>query len=261
MTQAIFPINAAGNHRFQLIIAQGSPLGTRNRRVNIDDFQITNYVQVSENPALAAEMNGTATPTGGRFTYSSTAVGQSRSATLLLRNTGAQALTISSSSFGGTGFRLATPLENVTIPSLGNQTVQLFFEPTVLQTYDDSLRIISNDPATPTYTIRLSGPTFDASTAISIAQARTLPLGTNVTVAGWITVGNELGGPAYLQDATAGIATFWPALHTSVQTGDSVVVSGPLGEFGNTPGTLGDGLRQISVPVGSSDQNTHEVPL
>jgi hypothetical protein len=156
MTQAIFPINAAGNHRFQLIIAQGSPLGTRNRRVNIDDFQITNYVQVSENPALAAEMNGTATPTGGRFTYSSTAVGQSRSATLLLRNTGAQALTISSSSFGGTGFRLATPLENVTIPSLGNQTVQLFFEPTVLQTYDDSLRIISNDPATPTYTIRLS---------------------------------------------------------------------------------------------------------
>lgn len=254
MIQAVFPINAAGNHRFEVVIVEGSPTGTRNRRVNIDDFRITNYVEVSQSPSMAAEVNGVAVPSNARFTFANTAVGQSRSATLLLRNTGAQALTISGSSFGGTGFRLATPVDNVTIPALSNQSFQLLFEPTVLQTYSDSLRIVSNDPATPTYTIRLSGPTFDANTAISIAQARSLPLGTSVTVSGWITVGNELGGPAYFQDTTGGLATFWPALHTAVQTGDSVVVSGPLGEFGNTPGIVGNGLRQISVPVGSAEE-------
>ena len=254
MAQAIFPINAAGNHRFQVIIVTGSTVTTTSRRINIDDFRITDYVQVSENPALAAEVNGTAVPTGGRFTFANTAVGQSRSATLLLRNTGAQALTISGSSFGSTGFRLATPVDNVTIPALSNQSFQLIFEPTALQTYDDSLRIASNDPAKPTYTIKLTGPTFDANTAISIAQARALPLGTNVTVTGWITVGNELGGPAYFQDATGGLASFWTPLHAAVQTGDSVVVSGPLGEFGNSIGVVGDGLRQISVPAGSNEE-------
>jgi len=253
MTQAIFPINAAGNHRFQIVIVSGSTVTTTNRRISIDDFRMTDYVEVSQNPAMAAEVNGVAVPTGGRFTFANTAVGQSRAATLLLRNTGAQALTISGSSFGSTGFRLATPVDNVTIPALSNQAFQILFEPTALISYDDSLRISSNDPAKPTYTIKLTGPTFDASTAIPISQARSLPLGTTVTVSGWITVANELGGPAYFQDQTGGLAAFWTPLHAAVQTGDSVVVSGPLGEFGNSVGITGDGLRQISIPAGSSE--------
>ncbi len=254
MIQAVFQINAPGNHRFEVEIVEGSPTGTRNRRVNIDDFRITNYVHLSETPTITAEINGSAVAKGSTFSFPATAVGLSRAVTLTLRNTGSQTLVLSDATFGGTGFRLGSSLNGVSIPSLGNRSFQLIFEPTVLKTYQDSIRIASNDPVNPTFTIKLTGPTFDSRAPISIAQARSLPLGTNVTVTGWITVGAQLGGPAYFQDATGGLAAFWPALHSAVQNGDSVVISGPLGEFGNTPGVVGDGLRQISVPTGSTDQ-------
>lgn len=81
---------------------------------------------------------------------------------------------------------------------------------------------------------------------ISISDARNASLGTTVRITGWVTVANELGGPVYLQDGTAGIAVYHIPLHTSVEIGDSIVVEGPLSEFGNTPGTAGNGLRQIS---------------
>ncbi len=253
-TQAVFPINQSGNHRFQIVITSGSPVGTRNRRVNIDDFRVTNYIQLSESPTISAEVNGAAVANAGTFAFNSTAVGQTRSASLLIRNTGSQTLTITGATFASSGFSLASSLADVSIPSLGIHEVNLTFTPTALQTYNDVLTIQSNDPVNPSFAINLEGPTFDASTPITIAEARALPLGTNVTVSGWITVSDELGGPAYFQDETGGLASFWPALHSAVQTGDSVVITGPLGEFGNTPGTVGDGLRQISVPSGSTDE-------
>ncbi|MCH8568083.1 MAG: T9SS type A sorting domain-containing protein [Balneolales bacterium] len=86
---------------------------------------------------------------------------------------------------------------------------------------------------------------------ISIAEARQLPLGTVVTVAGWITVTDEFRGPVYFQDETAGIAWFNGPLmregefDLDIAHGDSLVITGTLGEFGNTPGSSGDGLRQI----------------
>jgi phosphatidylserine/phosphatidylglycerophosphate/cardiolipin synthase-like enzyme len=43
---------------------------------------------------------------------------------------------------------------------------------------------------------------------IPIAEARTHPIGTTVTVQGVVTNGSELGNIRYLQDATAGIAAF-----------------------------------------------------
>lgn len=252
LTQAVFPINQPGNHRFRIVKISGG--AATNERVNIDDFRITNYIELSDTPAISAEINGAAVAKSGTFAFNSTAVGQTRSATLLLRNTGSETLTISGSSFAVGGFSLASSLTGVSIPSLGIHEVDITFTPTVLQAYEDSITITSNDPVNPSFTIHLEGPTFDAGSPITLAEARALPLGTNVTVSGWITVGDELGGPAYFQDGTGGLASFWPALHTAVQTGDSVVITGPLGEFGNTPGTAGDGLRQISVPAGSADE-------
>ncbi len=254
MIQTTFQINQPGNHRFEIQVVVGSPVGTRNRRVNIDDFRITNYIQVSESPTISAEVNGAAVTNAGTFAFNSTAVGQTRSASLLIRNTGSQTLTLTGSSFASGGFSLASSLAGVNISSLGIHEVNITFTPTVLQTYNDVITIQSNDPVNPSFTINLEGSTFDASTPITLAEARALPLGTNVTVSGWITVGNELGGPAYFQDATGGLASFWPALHAAVQMGDSVVITGPLGEFGNTPGSAGDGLRQISVASGSTDE-------
>ncbi|MBN8705452.1 MAG: T9SS type A sorting domain-containing protein [Bacteroidetes bacterium] len=81
---------------------------------------------------------------------------------------------------------------------------------------------------------------------IAVAEARNLALGTIVTVTGRITVANELGGPAYFQDNTAGMGVFETTLHTAVAIGDSVKITGPLAEFGSKTGEPGTGLFQIS---------------
>jgi endonuclease/exonuclease/phosphatase family metal-dependent hydrolase len=87
---------------------------------------------------------------------------------------------------------------------------------------------------------------IESQSIISIEDARSVQLGTTVRITGWVTVANELGGPVFLQDETAGIAVFHNPLHTAVEIGDSIVVEGPISEFGNTPGSTGNGLRQIS---------------
>jgi endonuclease/exonuclease/phosphatase family metal-dependent hydrolase len=87
-----------------------------------------------------------------------------------------------------------------------------------------------------------------------IAEARALPFGTRVTVTGWVTVANEFEGPVYFQDETAGLAAFYPPLHTAVEIGDSLVITGPITEFRpgsiGTPGTF---LRQIAAHDGDDD--------
>lgn len=259
LQQAVFQINAPGIHRFRIVKITDSPTSGNQLRMNIDDFRVTAYVQVAENPTITAEINGAAFTTGSQFAFQPTAPGQTRTASLLIRNTGSQNLVINGTGFNSSVFSLSESLTGASIASLGTRTVAIRYNPVVLTTYIDTLKIQSNDPATPVFTIRLNGPTFDSGTPIPISEARALPLGSQVTVTGWITVGNELGGPSYFQDNTGGLAAFWPALHTAVQEGDSVVVSGPLGEFGNSTGVVGNGLRQISLPAGSTDEITFTV--
>ncbi len=81
---------------------------------------------------------------------------------------------------------------------------------------------------------------------ISLDSARTLPKNTRVTVTGFVTVANEFGGPLYFQDATAGLAVYKTDLHAAAQIGDSIVVTGPLGEFGATNGQPGTGLLEVT---------------
>jgi hypothetical protein len=71
---------------------------------------------------------------------------------------------------------------------------------------------------------------------ISIAEARTKPSGSVVTVAGIVTNGSELGTIRYMQDATAGIAAFPGAgsvagFAAAVKEGDSLLVTGTLVDF------------------------------
>ncbi len=91
-----------------------------------------------------------------------------------------------------------------------------------------------------------------AQSPVPIADAKALAIGTVVTVAGRVTVAAEFGGPAYFQDATGGMPVFFNALHAAVQPGDSVVVTGPLSEFGATTGQVGTGLKQLSCPTGNT---------
>jgi phosphatidylserine/phosphatidylglycerophosphate/cardiolipin synthase-like enzyme len=73
---------------------------------------------------------------------------------------------------------------------------------------------------------------------VSIATARTQPLGSTVTVRGVVTNGSELGIIRYLQDATAGIGLYDNANTAGLQRGDSVEVTGVLFDF--------NGLLEIS---------------
>ena len=79
-----------------------------------------------------------------------------------------------------------------------------------------------------------------------------------MTVAGRITVADEFSGPSFLQDQTAGIAVFWNPLHSAVQRGDSVIVTGPITEFNPIGGTPGDFLLQIAE-YQNDDDITFEV--
>lgn len=92
-------------------------------------------------------------------------------------------------------------------------------------------------------------------TPITIAEARQLPLGTTVTLTGWVTVTDEFRGPVFFQDETGGMAWYnAPLMRTGtfdieVAHGDSLVVTGQLREFGNIPGIPGTGLMQIENPT------------
>jgi phosphatidylserine/phosphatidylglycerophosphate/cardiolipin synthase-like enzyme len=85
-------------------------------------------------------------------------------------------------------------------------------------------------------------PNTQAQT-LSIAEARSLPEGSMVTVRGMVTNGPELGKIRYLQDGSAGIAAFpgngsQLGFEQNVQAGDSVLITGPTVYF--------QGLLEIS---------------
>lgn len=63
---------------------------------------------------------------------------------------------------------------------------------------------------------------------ITIAEARAATLGTTVTISGTLTVSFQLGGPAYIQDATGGIGVFDASVHGAgaYQIGDSLKITG-----------------------------------
>jgi len=83
-----------------------------------------------------------------------------------------------------------------------------------------------------------------SSQVMTIAQARSIPVGSTVTVQGAVTNGKELGRIRFLQDSTAGIAAFpeqegpVPAGFSAAKSGDSIEVSGVLKMY--------NGLLEIS---------------
>ena len=70
------------------------------------------------------------------------------------------------------------------------------------------------------------------SQVISIDSARSLPLGTVVTVSGVVTNGSELGIIRYFQDQTGGLCAYSSTLST-VNRGDSITIKGTLKSYNN----------------------------
>jgi len=75
-------------------------------------------------------------------------------------------------------------------------------------------------------------PTSDT---VTVAQARLLPLNSDVVLKAVLTATDHFGGPSYLQDSTAGIALFDPIVHGNglFNIGDEVWITASIGQFSN----------------------------
>ncbi|TVP74297.1 MAG: hypothetical protein EA352_10995 [Gemmatimonadales bacterium] len=96
---------------------------------------------------------------------------------------------------------------------------------------------------------------FEGSVLIDIAEARELPVGTVVTVQGVVTLRQGAWGAneLHIQDSSGGIDLFLGGTGVSgLEAGDSVQVTGPLGEFND--------LLQIDGPTSVEVLGTGTVP-
>jgi len=128
---------------------------------------------------------------------------------------------------------------SVSLASAGG-TIYVKFAPTA---GGPSSGAILHQSGSTSKSLALTGNGFDqAASVISIAHARAHALGDRVTIAGRVTVANELGNPAYVQDASGGIPVFDFNFAHGVTIGDSVIVTGPLGVFNDQKQISGNGI-------------------
>jgi phosphatidylserine/phosphatidylglycerophosphate/cardiolipin synthase-like enzyme len=81
------------------------------------------------------------------------------------------------------------------------------------------------------------------------------------TITGIITVANELGGPSYMQDNTAGIAVFYNDFSQAVKIGDSVVVRAKLTQFNGLTELIYFNTGSDSSSFSIVDSNKTVIPV
>ncbi|HKL14471.1 MAG TPA: hypothetical protein VJ915_02490, partial [Balneolaceae bacterium] len=227
-------------------------------RISVDDFRIEPFVELDATPTIVVRSGGEALQDSTLIEFPAAAVDASRTINIEIFNNGEPNLDISSVALtDGTAFSIDTDITG-TLASRESSTLSITFTPPAVDEYVDQVTISSNDPDKPVFVLNLSGSAISEDDITPIAEARGLEFGTRVTVAGRVTVGDEFSGPSFLQDQTAGIAVFWNPLHSAVQRGDSVIVTGPITEFNPIGGTPGDFLLQIAE-YQNDDDITFEV--
>ncbi|MBL6445589.1 T9SS type A sorting domain-containing protein [Fulvivirga sp. 29W222] len=88
---------------------------------------------------------------------------------------------------------------------------------------------------------------------ITIAEARAKAVGESVTILGILTATDHFGGPAYIQDSTAGIAIFDASIHGDMifQIGDSIKVTAVRGAFNDQEQLSGVSAMENYGPANS----------
>lgn len=208
---------------------------TAGNRINIDDVLISDYIETSDHPAILIRVNDIPYGNGSTFDFG-TNVGTA-SAYLQIRNTGIEDLVISSYEIDGVEFNIDANPE-VTLGYLETVGINLLFESETPGIKEGSIAFHTNDPENEVFVLHLTAETLDTSQPISIADARNLPMGTLVTVAGHVTVAHQFAGPVYFQDETAGIAWYSDSLMrqeylVGAVIGDSLLLTGHIGHFNN----------------------------
>jgi len=253
-------------------VSAGSSVSLSGTGIGYDDFQWTNTDtnskgSVNQNQTIEAVASEIDDPTiqvfvGGSevanedtVVFSSTLVGNTSELILEIKNLGNDTLRIANVSISGSPFS-ATGLVDSALAFNEVSEITVSFSPLASGQFfsNDGIQVASNAVNIPAFSLDVRGEAIDGSGSIPISQARTLPLGTRVTVSGRVTVANEFGGPLYMQDATAGLAVFWTDLHTAAEIGDSITVTGPLNVFkAGIDGPDSDFLLQISERVDDND--------
>ncbi len=208
---------------------------TAGNRINIDDVLISDYIETSDHPAILIRVNDTPYENGSTFDFG-TNVGAA-SAFLQIRNTGLEDLVISSYEIDGDEFSIDANPE-VTLGYLETVGINLLYTSDTPGIKEGVITFFTNDPENEAFTLHLTAETLDTSQPISIADARNLPMGTLVTVAGHVTVAHQFAGPVYFQDETAGIAWYSDELMrqeylVGAVIGDSLLLTGHIGHFNN----------------------------
>lgn len=239
LEEVTLPVNVSGNILFKFIHSGGGD------RLNVDDVSISDFIVAADDPTIAVTVDDISANSEDAIDFGSTLEGSKVSKTIEIKNTGNPNLVITSITTSGQGFSQTMEYDD-TLAFNEKTSVTVDFEPTGEGDFQGSFSITSNAVNASPFNFSFIGEGFADGALIPIADARKLPLGTRVTVAGRVTVGNEFGGPLYMQDGTAGIAVFWEALHTVAKVGDSVQVSGPLTVFKPIAGADEDFLLQIS---------------
>ncbi len=246
LEQVTLAVEKEENIRFKFIHASGSD------RLNIDDILITDYITPKDSTAMVVTDAGKEVNPADSVYFDNTGIDKSREKTIQIMNVGVDTLVISEVKAVGSYFSISALTDSVLgFKETGTFTVT--YAPTVEGWNSAEISITSNDSLFSQFSFYVAGQAFEESNVQPIADIRNLPLGSRVTVAGRVTVANEFTGPSFIQDNTAGIAIYWPALHTAVERGDSVVINGPLTEFNPIQGPEGDFLLQIGAHQGDND--------
>ncbi len=108
----------------------------------------------------------------------------------------------------GAGFGTSLTIPFATA-NAGNTTIFVRYNPTAGTSHTGNITHTSTGATTVNVAVSGSIP----AGPITIAVARTRPVNDVVTIEGVLTVANQFGGPAFIQDATGGIAVFDTQIH------------------------------------------------
>jgi endonuclease/exonuclease/phosphatase family metal-dependent hydrolase len=241
---ATFNIDYDAAIRFRIVKISGN---TTSHRVNIDDFSVTDFIEPFQDARLSVSLDGQVLSDFNNAVYNfpSIMVNEEANVIITIQNSGQELLTGSASLTGSQYFELRGN-SHFNLDFRESQEIAISISANQSGDHSADLMLTSNDSESSQVSIELNVNVIEAGNAISIRSARELPFGTVVTITGWVSTANEFGGPIFMQDSTAGIAVFHNPLHTAVQRGDSIVVTGPLSEFNPINGTTGTFLRQIT---------------
>lgn len=213
-----------------------------------NDTDNTNFIislrAPNEEPTIKVSVNGTPIADGDGIDFGAVFLTEEESITVQIDNLGENVLTIDDVLVSGEEFSISSALNSTQIQRNNPQSFTISFSPTSDGQKTGALIIESNDAENDSLNFILNGLGLVEGATTPISEVRDLAAGTVVSVAARVTVANEFEGPSYFQDQTGGLSIYEPDFHTAVQRGDSVQITGPMSEFGNTQN--GPGLIQIS---------------